>query len=267
MIWVIITKDEVEYGTQPVFCFYEEVFGRDNIKLATVDSCDHLDFISKGDIVVLRTADKTLIERIALFDVKSTAESFLLYELVRDKVVLSDFLRNHGILVPAIHRVDDVVDGHTYFVKPRFGHDSIGITKDNICRSKQEVIAQVQKVREKLNTNELIEDFVDGEEYTVSCVNNGKLLSYALQIDCQEGIQTYEQKYAIKNYCQPVYKTEAITIAERAFCFVGDKALREVRLSQRERRSNLSDRHKPHARSRTLFLLSQKPLTICKYFV
>ena len=47
MIWSVVSKSEMEgFGTSPVFRFYREVLGKENIKLAVVDEDDELDFVA-----------------------------------------------------------------------------------------------------------------------------------------------------------------------------------------------------------------------------
>ena len=226
MIWMIITEAEMGDGSQHVFHFNEEALGRDNIKLAVVDENDELDFISQNDIVISRTFNRKLIEKIKYKGVKNTSENFLLYELVKDKVILSDFLQAHGILTPKKYSIGEVKDGVKYFVKPRFGQDSLGITTDCICRSKADVIKQVDRIRAELNQDSIIEDFIDGTEYTVACVNNGTIVqAYAIEMDCSKagGIQTYASKDGYEEYCSAVHDVELKKTAIDIFKLLGLK--------------------------------------------
>ena len=86
MIWAIVTKDEMEnYKIPPVFRYYREVLGKDNINLAVVDGADPLDFVAWDDIVLLRSANERLIDTIHARGLLSTAEQSNVYHLVRDK--------------------------------------------------------------------------------------------------------------------------------------------------------------------------------------
>ena len=60
MIWSIVHTPEMQDGTPPTFRFYQEVIGKENIRLAVVDEDDRLDFVSKDDMVLVRTANRRL---------------------------------------------------------------------------------------------------------------------------------------------------------------------------------------------------------------
>lgn len=217
MIWMIITKEEMEDGAQHVFRFNEEALGRDNIKLAIVEEDDGLNFVDEGDIIFSRTQNQKLLSTILRKKVKDTAENFELYKLVKDKYSLSSLMSRCGVLVPKMYNLAEVKDGKSYFIKPRYGHDSFGISKESICRTKKEVEAQVFNIERDFNQPAIVEDFIDGAEYTVSCVNNGSLHSYAIEIECKDGIQTYEGKDAFSEYCMPSLDSKLHIEAERIF--------------------------------------------------
>ena len=196
MIWSITSKDEMEnYGTSPVFRFYQEALGRDKIQLAVVDENDGLDFVSKNDIVLLRTASRLLIDTIKNKRLRSTAEYYDRYELVCDKFKVGKFLHRTRILVPRSFQLEEVQEGKTYFVKPRYGSDSFGVSEKSICHSASEVREQVWKLHDN-DTEATIEEYIEGKEFTATCINDGILKVYAIEIDCANscGIQTYESK-------------------------------------------------------------------------
>lgn len=198
MIWSIVSKDEMEnFGTDNVFKFYQEALGRDNIKLAVVEETDNLDFVSDNDIVLLRTASKQLIDTIHKKGVKTTAEEYNTYYLADDKLQISRFLLGKGILASAHRSLDNVKDGIVYFVKPRFGSDSKGVTEKSICKSKEDVIKQVDFIDHTYNCEAVIEEFIDGKEYTVVCLYiDSNLYCFPIEVDCSDtfGIQTQQGK-------------------------------------------------------------------------
>lgn len=86
MIWSITSKEEMDsYGICSVFKYYQEALGEDNCQLAVVDENDCLDFVAREDVVLLRTASEKMIDTIRNKGAKSSAESFSLYEQVKDK--------------------------------------------------------------------------------------------------------------------------------------------------------------------------------------
>lgn len=194
MIWSIVSKDEMDnYGTGNVFKFYREALGRESIKLAVVDETDSLDFVSEDDIVLLRTASKLLVDTIRKKGVKTTAEDFDVYSLADDKLQMNRFLLSKGILASQHRSLDNIKDGIVYFVKPRFGSDSKGVTESSICTSREDVVRQVAVINHTCNSNAVIENFIDGKEYTVSVLNiGGYIYCFPIEVDCSgtHGIQT-----------------------------------------------------------------------------
>ena len=162
----------MEGCSSPIFHFQEEELGNDKIKLAVVDEDDELDFVSKDDIVLLRTASKSLIDTINRKSIKSTAESYETYKLALDKVALTDFLKDRGINVARRYSISDIVDGKEYFVKPRNGSNS-NVSPQYICHTKKEVEQQKHEIFKKYNQDVIIEDYLPGKEYTVVCTKIG----------------------------------------------------------------------------------------------
>ena len=60
-------------------------------------------------------------------------------------------------------------------VKPAFEHYSIGITQKAVVHNRSELSQQVAHVVELFHQPALIEDFIDGREFHVSVVGNGRL--------------------------------------------------------------------------------------------
>ncbi len=193
--------------TSPVFTHYQHALGENNIKLAVVEESDPLEFLEKNDIALLRTASENLITTIKNRGCKTTAEEYYLYSLVNDKFLTTETLRAMNIPVPRTYSLATVQEGKTYFVKPRRGSDSFGISADCICHSVDEVEIQVARfgVAE-------IEDYIKGNEYTMSCaIIDGKVISAAVRVKTDErcGIQTQEIKNGAKKWVYEVSKEKA----------------------------------------------------------
>lgn len=193
------------YAIPPVFQYYREVVGRENIRLAVVDENDPLDFVMENDIVLLRTASKNLIETIERKGVATTAEHYSVYQLASDKAELARLLCEHGIKVPRQYSIDHLQPGRMYFIKPRFGSESFGITEYNICHSKEDVKFQVMRLQE-LSYESVIEDFIEGNDATVACYydpQSDRVCSHAIAVDCETkgAIQTHKGKFDYNEYC------------------------------------------------------------------
>lgn len=232
MIWAVVTKDEMEnYKIPPVFRYYREVLGKENISLAVVDETDPLDFVTWNDIVLLRSANECLVNTIHTKGLLSTAEKSNAYRLVRDKKQLCEFLNEFAIKTPKQYEIDNLKDDHVYFVKPRFGSESFGITKDSICHTVKEVFHQVSRIEREMKQESVIEDFIDGTDCTVACyVNLYKRIikTHAIEIECDEvgGIQTHSGKFDYNEYCSPLHGkilSEVKGISEEVFCSLGLK--------------------------------------------
>lgn len=181
MIWSVVSKAEMDGCSSPTFHYQEEALGKENIRLVVVDEDDSLDFVGKGDIVLLRTASKALVDTIHKKGMKSTAEDFNAYRLASDKVALTDFLRSRELSVARRYSIHDVVDGKGYFVKPRNGSDS-KVSPQFICHTREEVERQRQEIFKEYNQDVIIEDYLPGKEYTVACSKIGSGL-YSAPID------------------------------------------------------------------------------------
>jgi D-alanine-D-alanine ligase len=60
-------------------------------------------------------------------------------------------------------------------VKPAYEHFSLGITHEAVVHTRQELSQQVAQVSETFRQPVLVEDFIDGREFHVSVVGNGRL--------------------------------------------------------------------------------------------
>lgn len=217
------------FGTSPVFRHYREALGKNNVQLAVIDEDDNLDFVKENDIVLLRTASERIINTIREKRIKTTAEDFNTYESVRDKLGLAKFLSQRNVLVPRQYSIDEVTEGKIYFVKPRYGSDSMGITSKNKCSSKTEITEVLSVIKLTEGQECVIEDFIDGEECTVACLShNGEVYTYPIGIECSEtdGIQTRACKVGFKEYCHSLNIDDSLTlkgIAENVFILLGIK--------------------------------------------
>ena len=232
MIWSIVSKDEMEgYSIPPVFQYYREVIGKDNIRLAVVDRNDPLEFVERGDVVLLRTVDENLIESIKRRGASTTAEKYSLYQQVWDKKTLANFLSYYNVLVPKQYEENEVEEGKVYFVKPRFGSESFGITPSCICRSREDVAKQVQRIKDELDEECVIEEFVDGVDCTTACYYDPKerrIQTHSIMVECDEdgGIQTHVGKFSYNEYCSALkgsVREDADYVSFKAFRLLGIK--------------------------------------------
>ena len=189
MIWSVVSKEEMGNSTtSPTFGDYSKEIGENNIKLAIVDESDKLDFVAPNDIVLLRTASRSLIESIKKRNSATTAEEFNTYQLALDKLEMSSFLIKRGAKVAPCYMPSRIKEGKEYFVKPRFGNDS-NVSIQNVCHSKEEVKAQIDRISSQCNQESVICDNLTGREYTVACVREDQnFRSYPIDVEEPERV-------------------------------------------------------------------------------
>lgn len=235
MIWSVVSKEEMDgYAIPPVFKYYREVVGKENIKLAVVEESDPLDFVKPDDIVLLRTASPDLISSISRKKVRSTAESIECYKLAGNKSALSSFLKSHGVLVPRVYPYpySELTESGNYFVKPNFGAESFGITRDNICLGKTAVERQIRVMETtyEFMGPPIVEDFILGLDATVAVyrTSSNELKAHAIGIECNEvcGIQTHAGKFGYDEYCYAItgkWREQLCEISRKVFDILGLK--------------------------------------------
>lgn len=221
MIWSVVLKSEMEgFGTAPVFRHYQEAIGKENIKLAVVEENDPLDFVKDNDIVLLRSSNKSIINTIKRKNVASTAEDYHNYEHVKDKTALPITLSIRNIRTPRQYEFRETLDGHAYFVKPRFGSDSFGISAHSLCSSKRFVSRQFWRIKDELKQDAVIEDFIDGVDCTVACwTDKYTIHTCAIEVECPDtnGIQTRECKVGFLECCSALHDKNIEDIAKEVF--------------------------------------------------
>lgn len=194
MIWSIVSKKEMEGCTSPLFPLYEKEIGKENIRLAIVDEDNKLDFVNKEDVVLLRTASKKLVSTIRDKGIMSTAEDYSVYKMVSNKEIMTKILLNSDIPVAAMYNIDDIEEGKSYFVKPKKGSDS-KLLDNSVCHSKKDVCHQIDAIAKVFHQDAIIEDYLDGEEYTVACYKKkGAIQTLPIEIVTKSAVRECEQK-------------------------------------------------------------------------
>ena len=84
-------------------------------------------------------------------------------------------------------------------VKPAFEHCSYGITRESVVQSTIELEQRIQYVLDELHEPALVEEFIDGREFHVGVIGNGKLrvlppgeIDYSPFPDIHDRLCTYE---------------------------------------------------------------------------
>lgn len=201
MIWVIANSKE-EDGTFPTYKYYKKAFADNMTGIYCAKPDDDFSFLKEDDIVLMRTRDENINRCVSEAQCKigfmSTLESPLTNHLTHDKEAVKNGLGKHGILFPLTVDFDDVERGITYFVKPRFGENSIGVDSNSICFTKSQVMAKCASLRGQ-GMEPIIERYIDGHDITTSVIysrgdNTLKVYSAFTKTNNADGIQTEETK-------------------------------------------------------------------------
>lgn len=96
-------------------------------------------------------------------------------------------------------------DGWDYFpaiVKPAFEHCSFGVTRDAVVLSPAELVERVHYVVDTFQQPALVEEFLDGREFHVTVLGNGKLtvlppaeMDFSAFQNIKDRLCTYESKF------------------------------------------------------------------------
>jgi D-alanine-D-alanine ligase len=96
-----------------------------------------------------------------------------------DKLALKKALKNHGVPVPsgfAVKSWTDPVDislRPPLFIKPRLEHGSVGIDRDSLVVDETRFIQVLHDKLSRFKKGLLIEEFIQGIEYSVGLLGNG----------------------------------------------------------------------------------------------
>jgi D-alanine-D-alanine ligase len=96
-------------------------------------------------------------------------------------------------------------DGWTTYpaiVKPALDHCSIGVTRDAVVWTEDELASRIGYILETFHEPALVEEFIDGREFHVTVVGNGRLhvlppaeMDFSAFPDARDRLCTYESKF------------------------------------------------------------------------
>jgi D-alanine-D-alanine ligase len=137
-----------------------------------------------------------------------------------DKRLIKHALCRNNIVTPAWWSENglnlDRWDCYPAIIKPAFEHCSLGISRNSVVESFAELLERSRQVEELFTQPVLIEEFIDGREFTVSVLGNGKL--YATPIveydfsglqDVHDHVRTYNTKHDPRS---PFYDLKTIRL-------------------------------------------------------
>ena len=105
--------------------------------------------------------------------------------LGHDKVLCKQILSYHRIATPrfAVFQRGKVIRPqrrlqYPLLVKSVIEEASLGITRDSIVRSDAQLVDRVQRIHEEVDTDALVEEFVEGREFYVGVLGNQRLQTF-----------------------------------------------------------------------------------------
>jgi D-alanine-D-alanine ligase len=124
----------------------------------------------------------------------------------QDKRLVKLRLQEYDIPTPTwqIYYKPNEVDWNRFpaIVKPAYEHCSIGITRESVVQTKQELTARVNYIFESMNEPAMVEEFIDGREFHVGVIGNGNIkvlppveIDYSSFYDIHDRLCTYESKF------------------------------------------------------------------------
>jgi D-alanine-D-alanine ligase len=108
-----------------------------------------------------------------------TASDPITIGICHDKSRCKEILTHHNIPTPSFFITDSIVNGYPHFkfpgfVKPLHEGSSKGIYNSCVVRNKKELNREVSRIRADYNQPSIVEDFIDGREFTVAVLGNGE---------------------------------------------------------------------------------------------
>jgi D-alanine-D-alanine ligase len=124
----------------------------------------------------------------------------------QDKPAVKDQLVKERVPTPTwqVYAGDEPLDWDCFpaIVKPAYEHCSFGITQQAVVYDRQQLSQRVADVTETFRQPVLVEDFIDGREFHVSVVGNGKLkvfpiaeMDFSAIKDACGRLCTYDSKF------------------------------------------------------------------------
>jgi D-alanine-D-alanine ligase len=124
----------------------------------------------------------------------------------QDKRQVKASLRRQGIPTPRWQiATTPIADGWDYYpaiVKPALEHCSFGVTREAVVLSPTELAERVQYVLDTFQQPALVEEFIDGREFHISVIGDGKLhtlppaeMDFSAFDSVKDRLCTYESKF------------------------------------------------------------------------
>jgi D-alanine-D-alanine ligase len=117
-----------------------------------------------------------------LLGIPYTASDPVAINICHDKSRCKEVLSYYNIPTPSFYIAGSAVNGYPKvkfpsFVKPLHEGSSKGIYNSSLVRSKAELNREILRIKHDYNQSSIIEDFLEGREFTVAVLGNGEKTS------------------------------------------------------------------------------------------
>jgi D-alanine-D-alanine ligase len=143
-----------------------------------------------------------------MLNIPFTASDPITIGICHDKSRCKEILSSYSVPTPRFYITDKSVNGYPKFkfpsfVKPLHEGSSKGIYNSSVVNSVDQLNTEITRIKENYNQPSIIEDFIDGREFTVAVLGNGEktqvLPIVEINLDCLPKdfpkIYSYEVKW------------------------------------------------------------------------
>jgi D-alanine-D-alanine ligase len=135
-----------------------------------------------------------------------TGSDYYALELGQDKRRIKQRLQGQGIPTPTWQVYTSVHAIHwskfPAIVKPAFEHCGIGITREAVVQSREDLLGRIRYILKELQQPALVEDFIDGREFHIGVIGNGTTrvlppaeIDFSSFADIHDRLCTYEANF------------------------------------------------------------------------
>lgn len=181
-----------------------------------------------------------------MLNIPYTASDSITIGNCHDKSRCKEILTYHGVPNPGFFITDSSVNGHPKvkypaFVKPLHEGSSKGIYNSSVVNDRDELNREITRIKRDYEQPSIIEDFLDGQEFTVALIGNGEnvrvLPIVGINLDCLPAdfpkIYSYEVKWYFDTrenrldiFSCPAKISDKLTKRIEEICIAAYKALR-----------------------------------------
>ena len=226
MIWVIANRKE-EDGSFPTYKYYKQAFEEGKISIYCADESDHFGFIQRDDTVIVRTRNQYINEHlrnaVMARGFRSTIESSMTDLLTHDKEVLKVVLQEQGIPHPVTVSLQEIRERliAKFFIKPRYGENSIGVDEKSGAVRYQDVLSKCLSLMKQV-IEPMVEEFIPGDEVTTVVIDNGRdvnlqIYSAIMKPNTDCGYHTEDTKQHFDFVPQPYHSEKLDRIVRDTF--------------------------------------------------